>query len=417
MTTAKFLQIHTLHSYPAALLNRDASGLAKRMQFGDIVRTRISSQSLKRHWRMADDEFALHNVERAEGAIRSRNVVGRRVIAPLREADGISEEVTAAVEDAFNVELYGERGTSERDRQPLLFGLPEVEYLRNKARAICTEFANDPVAAAEVAKGLLVTDEKIRTATGNARTSLRNARNAAEQFFGNSEKDNFEAFRKSAALPGGLVGAMFGRMVTSDPGANIDAAIHVAHALTIHREESESDYFSVVDDLQRPDEDAGAAHIGDAELTAGLFYGYVVVDVPGLVSNLEGCDAGEWESADRELAGQVAHNLLHLIATVSPGAKLGSTAPYSCADLMLVEAGRRQPRTLANAFRKRVNPQVEDAAGALSGHLAKLDACYGGKEARRFMSVDDCDIPKAERLCLADLANWTADAVRGGAAV
>ena len=33
------------------------------------------------------------------------------------------------------------------------------------------------------------------------------------------------------------------------------------------------------------------------------------------------------------------------------------------------------------------------------------------------MSVDDCDIPKAERLCLADLANWTADAVRGGAAV
>ena len=27
MTTPKFLQIHTLHSYPAALLNRDDSGL------------------------------------------------------------------------------------------------------------------------------------------------------------------------------------------------------------------------------------------------------------------------------------------------------------------------------------------------------------------------------------------------------
>ena len=71
-------------------------------------------------------------------------------------------------------------------------------------------------------------------------------------------------------------------MVTSDPGANIEAAIHVAHAFTVHAEESESDYFSVVDDLQRDDEDAGAAHIGDMELTAGLFYGYVVVDVPGL---------------------------------------------------------------------------------------------------------------------------------------
>ena len=49
----------------------------------------------------------------------------------------------------------------------------------------------------------------------------------------------------------GLVGALFGRMVTSDPAANIDAAIHVAHAFTVHQEESESDYFSVVDDLQQ----------------------------------------------------------------------------------------------------------------------------------------------------------------------
>ena len=116
--------------------------------------------------------------------------------------------------------------------------------------------------------------------------------------------------------PAVFVGALFGRMVTSDPAANIDAAIHVAHAFTVHREESESDYFSVVDDLQQDDEDAGAAHIGDMELTAGLFYGYVVVDVPGLVSNLEGCAASDWESADKTLAGKVVDHLVHLIATV-----------------------------------------------------------------------------------------------------
>ena len=51
MTTARFLQIHTLHSYSAALLNRDASGWAKRMDFGGATRTRISSQCLKWHWR------------------------------------------------------------------------------------------------------------------------------------------------------------------------------------------------------------------------------------------------------------------------------------------------------------------------------------------------------------------------------
>ena len=68
MTNPRFLQIHTLHSYPAALLNRDDSGLAKRMPFGGATRTRISSQCLKRHWRVAQDEFAIHGIPGAEAA-------------------------------------------------------------------------------------------------------------------------------------------------------------------------------------------------------------------------------------------------------------------------------------------------------------------------------------------------------------
>ena len=226
-----------------------------------------------------------------------------------------------------------------------------------------------------------------RAATRSARTSPRSA--------------------SRPSLPGGLIGALFGRMVTSDPGANIDAAVHVAHAFTVHSEESESDYFSVVDDLQDADEDAGAAHIGDMELTAGLFYGYVVVDVPGLVSNLSG---------SRELAGKVIEHLIHLIATVSPGAKLGSTAPYAYADLMLLEAGSRQPRSLANAYRGSVEAQSSATTAALSAHLGKLDECYGAREVRRVMSLDDSDLPGAERLNLDDLASWAADAVRSGEA-
>ena len=382
MTTPRFLQIHTLHSYPAALLNRDDSGLAKRMPFGGAVRTRISSQCLKRHWRVAQDEFALKNIAGSTSAIRSRNTVERRVMQPLRDGGQVAEDVLAAVGTAFNVGVYGGSGTSETGRQPLLLGLPEVEHLHQRAAAICAEHSNDAKAA------------------GDAATALFNARRG--------EGNNFRALLDGVRLPAGLEGALFGRMVTSDPGANIEAAIHVAHAFTIHAEESESDYFSVVDDLQGDDEDAGAAHIGDMELTAGLFYGYVVVDVPGLVSNLEGCAADQWDSADRTLAAKVVEHLVHLIATVSPGAKLGSTAPYGYADLMLVEAGTRQPRSLANAFRDPAKAQVAAATERLTSYLGKLDAAYAARDVRRVMSVEDCDIPSAERLSLDDLASWAA---------
>ena len=395
MTTPRFLQIHSLHSYPAALLNRDDSGLAKRLTFGGAVRTRISSQCLKRHWRTAQDDFAIHGIAGSTAAIRSRNIVERKVMEPLRnggritpDGDEITAEVLAAVESAFNIGVYGSSGNTERGRQPLLLGEPEVKHLHQRAAAICVEYPTDAKAA------------------GDAATALFNARRG--------EGNNFRAMLDGCRLPAGLEGALFGRMVTSDPGANIEAAIHVSHAFTVHREESESDYFSVVDDLQRDDEDAGAAHIGDTELTAGLFYGYVVVDVPGLVSNLEGCNAADWLDADRELAAKVVEHLTHLIATVSPGAKLGSTAPYGRARFMLIEAGSSQPYSLADAFRKPAPAQIDAALEALKTEMEGQDACYGVKGVRRFMSMNGGDIPHAERLSCDDLATWAAEAIRNG---
>src|SRR5262249_40050475 len=102
--------------------------------------------------------------------------------------------------------------------------------------------------------------------------------------------DNLKKLREAAALNVGLPSPLFGRMVPSDPAANIDAPIHVAHAFTVHGEEAEGDYFTAVDDLKREEDDSGADTIQETELTSGLFYGYVVIDVPGLVSNLTGSD-------------------------------------------------------------------------------------------------------------------------------
>ena len=388
MTIPKFLQIHTLHSYPAALLNRDDSGLAKRMPFGGAVRTRISSQCLKRHWRMAEDEFSLRNIEGFTDSIRSRNAVTLGVVKPLEDSQAASREVLNAIKEVFQEKVYSGSGT-----QPLLLGLPEVEYLREKASIICSEHPNDDKSAREAADLLFSTQRR------------------------NEERDNFRSFREQTKFPGGLISALFGRMVTSDTAANIEAAIHVAHAFTVHEVETEMDFWAAIDDLPLESEGAGAAHLNDMELTAGLFYGYVVVDVPGLVSNLDGCQPEDWQAADRELASRVVHNLIHLIATVTPGAKLGSTAPYACADLVLVEAGSRQPRSLANAFRYPQPPLYDKAVNRLADYMSETDEMYGVHTVRRAAVRHKHPLPDAKLVNMDDLATWAAEAVHSSKAV
>jgi hypothetical protein len=95
----------------------------------------------------------------------------------------------------------------------------------------------------------------------------------------------------------------------------------------------------------------------------------VVVDIPLLISNLEGVERSDWESADKSLAAEVIKRLIHIVSTVSPGAKLGSTAPYSYAQCLLAEAGNAQPRTLANAFQQ---PVSKNSNGVLANSYHAL---------------------------------------------
>ena len=65
----------------------------------------------------------------------------------------------------------------------------------------------------------------------------------------------------------------------------------------------------------------------------------------------------------------VARNLVEVMATVSPGAKKGSTAPFSRAEFVLLERGGEQPRTLANAF---LQPVKANGANVLAESATKL---------------------------------------------
>ncbi len=104
-----------------------------------------------------------------------------------------------------------------------------------------------------------------------------------------------------------------------------------------------------------------------------MFYTYVVVDMNQLRNNLVGHPS--------ELAVTLTRNLVKVMATVSPGAKKGSTAPYSYAEFVLLERGNQQPRTLANAFLEAVRTDGAQLTSAsvsrLLEHRQQLDAMYG----------------------------------------
>lgn len=377
----RFIQIHWLASYPATLLNRDEAGLAKRMPFGGTVRSRISSQCLKRHWRTAGSAsveegkrhpWSLANLGQPMG-VRSKEVVEGRILRDALLGLDVSQDSIDAVRGVLLKNLYGDKAEDKQKRQALFFGDPEVEYLTRRTR------------------------EAFAAGDSKAITS------SLEAFFKN-ERKNVQAMRNDA----GLESALFGRMVTSDMAANRDAAIHVAHALSVHAIERELDFMTVVDDIKRedPDSDAGSAGMFDMELASGLYYGYTVVDVPLLVANLD---------QDEAAAASVVKHLIHLISDVSPGAKKGSTAPYAWAEFMLVESGNRQPRTLANAFRSAVSLRAGDigeaAVHALAAHLGRLDAAYGGGEERRQLSVLDAAIPDCARGSIDEIADFAANQV------
>ena len=390
MPTPAFIQIHTLISYGPSLLNRDENGMAKRITFGGIVRTRVSSQCIKRHLRMATGRYALSNISGATLSIRSRNTIDRLVIQPFRDTGEHNQEVLDALQDAFNMNIYSKTGLRKEDRQPLLLGLPEVDYFKQKVEDILNEGLKDP--------------DEIALAVSNL-------------FSRNGEQSNFRAMMDAIRLPAGLTAALHGRMITSDFASNMDGPIHVSHPFTVHRQESTMDYFSVVEDLQTPEETAGAAHLNQSELSTGLYYGYIVVDLPSLVSNLEGCAPEDWLKADRTMAAAVVKHLLHSITQISPAAKMGSTAAHSYADLLLVEVSDRQPRGLYNAFREPVvSSQTKDAVNALSNYMQTMDNRYGQEEVRRVLRDQDVDMPGSPQLNMNDLADWAHDAIVQGSA-
>jgi CRISPR system Cascade subunit CasC len=137
---------------------------------------------------------------------------------------------------------------------------------------------------------------------------------------------------------------MFGRMLAAAPAYNKEAAVQVAHAVTVHEVAVEDDYFTAVDDLNNGEEDQGAGHLGETEFAAGVFYLYVCIDRYLLKENL----------ADDQLADRAIAALIEASAKIAPTGKQNSFASRAYASYIMAEKGDQQPRSLSIAFLKPV---------------------------------------------------------------
>lgn len=383
---SKFIHIHTLTGYSGALINRDEAGLAKRIMNGGKMRTRISSQCLKRAWRTYDGIGAIG--ELADGAEDIRTKLIIETLGAELVSEGVDQAAVQAITPDFVRAVYGEKGWK-----------PETKS--SKKSADVEKDNDDAKSSLQSRQGLLISaaerrffkQKMLEAANGSSPSD-----EAAE--FRKNYKETMVQMRKQLAIPGGLTASLFGRMVTSDVEANIEAAIHVAHSFTVHADRTESDFFSAVDDLQSE----GAGHIGDTEVGSGLFYGSVVIDRDLLVSNLGG---------DEELAGEVARRLIANIATVSPAAKMGGTAAYAYAQTALVECLDHQPRSLQHAFDKPVEAASNLVAATRMGEaIESMDMCYPIDVSRGWLSVDrDVTLP-GTRMSMPELCEFAAEAVQ-----
>ena len=323
-----FIQLHLLTSYPPSNLNRDDLGRPKTAVMGGKTRLRVSSQSLKRAWRTsALFESAMSGHIGTRTKELGRNLYDRMIEENIKPKD--AKEWAKAIAGTFG-KLKGE----DKKNPEKLVDL-EIEQLAH----VSPEELN-------------VIDTLVEKLISEERPP---------------EPDELELLRHPATA---VDIAMFGRMLASSPAFNMEAAVQVAHAITVHDVAVEDDYFTAVDDLNSGEEDMGAGHIGETEFASGLFYLYLCINRDLLIENLGG---------NKELANKSLAALVEAAAKVAPTGKQNSFASRAYASYILAEKGEQQPRSLSVAYLKPVRGEdvLVKAIDEIETKRANMEKSYG----------------------------------------
>jgi CRISPR system Cascade subunit CasC len=326
MTT--FIQLHLLTSYPPSNLNRDDLGRPKTAKMGGVDRLRISSQSLKRAWRTS----ALFE-EALAGHIGTRTKrLGIEVYKQL-EQGGISPKLAEKWAQMI-ANVFG-KPKKENPNKPEKLEHLEIEQLVHIS-PVEQENINKLVAT------IIATEKEPSQEDLNLLSQQRQAVDIA----------------------------LFGRMLADAPAHNTEAAVQVAHAISVHPVAIEDDYFTAVDDLNNKNINTGSAHIGETGFAAALFYTYICIDRDLLTKHLE---------ENQSLVNKTIAALTEAAIKVSPNGKQNSFGSRAYASYVLAEIGHQQPRSLSVAFLKPIMgyDYPEHSIEVLKNHKQSIEAVYG----------------------------------------
>jgi CRISPR system Cascade subunit CasC len=393
MTMTTFIEMHALRSFPPSNLNRDDLGTPKTAVFGGARRLRISSQCLKRTWRMsehfrgafAEDQLGIRTDRLPEVVLKaigdSLDEASREGLLTLLGSIGKKGAKTSAAED------------EEED---------DEEKSKGKAKG---DDATDGAAATRTAHLLFLSRQEIEAVGNFARAKkdaltkvLNNKKKpdakAIEKLRGEL-KEYLEQHTKKNAIDVGL----FGRFVTSDEFDTVEGALQVAHGLGTQKVEVEYDYFTAVDDLG---EGPGAGHLGESEFASSVLYLYACCELGELEQNLgaRGATGRTVDAEARALARTSLPALVRAMAESTPKGKKTGTAPHTPAEYVEVVVRRGAPLSFANSFTKPVDGREADgdvmsaSIARLAKHRDRIEGAYGrgGDALARFV------------LCLRDVA-------------
>ena len=333
-----YVDIHVLQSVPPSNVNRDDTGAPKSALYGGVRRARISSQAWKKAVRTSFKDF-LPASQTGARTLRVVELLMNRLTAdPYRLAQEDARQKALAVVKALGLKADKPRVKDGSGHE----GVERTQYL--------VFYSNQQLdRLAQLA------------ATSEGKISSSDAKKAADSDHG-------------------IEVALCGRMVADSKDLNVDSAVQVAHALSTHAVEIESDYFTAVDDYKLDEDDAGAGMIGTVEFTSETLYRFATVAVSTLEDNL----------GDVDLTADAAAAFVRGFVVSMPTGKQNTFANNTLPDAVVVQIRKGRSASFVGAFEDAITSTtggfVEASCKALASYAHDCEEAFLGAPVASFVT-------------------------------